>query len=49
MLLAMGLPIDQATAAVRFSLGPETTADEIDRLLAILPEAVAAASGLAVS
>ncbi len=49
VLLAMGLPIEQATAAVRFSLGPETTADEIDRLLAILPEAVAAASGLAVS
>lgn len=49
VLLAMGLPIEHATAAVRFSLGPETTADEIDHLLAILPEAVAAASGVAVS
>ncbi|HZQ35251.1 MAG TPA: cysteine desulfurase family protein [Dehalococcoidia bacterium] len=49
VLLAMGLPIEHATAAVRFSLGPETTAPEIDRVIAILPEAVAAASGLAVS
>ncbi len=49
VLLAMGLPIELATAAVRFSLGPETTEAEIDRLLAILPEAVAAASGVGVS
>ncbi|HLZ70211.1 MAG TPA: cysteine desulfurase family protein [Dehalococcoidia bacterium] len=49
VLLAMGLPIEQATAAVRFSLGPETSAAEIERLLAVLPEAVAAASGIAVS
>ncbi|HEY7294632.1 MAG TPA: cysteine desulfurase family protein, partial [Dehalococcoidia bacterium] len=49
VLLAMGLPIEQATAAVRFSLGPETAEAEIDFLLDILPEAVAAASGVAVS
>lgn len=49
VLLAMGLPIEHATAAVRFSLGPETTAAEIERVLEILPEAVAAASGVAVS
>jgi cysteine desulfurase len=30
VLLAMGLPMDRATTAVRFSLGTPTTAAEID-------------------
>jgi cysteine desulfurase len=31
VLLAMGLPKERASSAVRFSLGKQTTADEIDR------------------
>ena len=31
VLLAMGLPASLASSAVRFSLGHETTEDEIDR------------------
>ena len=31
VLLAMGLPIERARSAVRFSLGKWTTADEIER------------------
>jgi cysteine desulfurase len=30
VLLAMGLPLDQANSLVRFSLGPQTTSDDID-------------------
>ncbi len=40
VLLALGLPPERAVEAVRFSLGPATTAGEIDELLAILPELV---------
>jgi len=41
-LLAMGLSREQAREAVRFSLSRETREEEIDRVLEILPPAVAA-------
>jgi cysteine desulfurase len=31
VLLAMGLPMERASSAIRFSLGKQTTAEEIDR------------------
>ncbi len=49
VLLAMGLSEADARGALRVTIGPETTVDEIDALLAALPEAVerAQAAGLA--
>lgn len=49
VLLAMGLSEADARGAIRVTLGPATTVDEIDALLAALPEAVerARAAGLA--
>lgn len=49
VLLAMGVPEADARGALRFTLGPETTADEVDALLAVLPGVVerARAAGLA--
>lgn len=49
VLLAMGLSEADARGALRVSLGPATTVDEIDALLAALPAAVerAQAAGLA--
>jgi cysteine desulfurase len=41
VLLAMGHPRERAREGVRFSLGPSTTDDEIERVLAILPGIVA--------
>jgi len=41
VLRAMGLPPSRVESAVRFSLGPETTAAEIDRVLAVVPALVA--------
>ena len=41
VLLAMGFDRERAREGVRFSLGPSTTDDEIDRVLAILPAIVA--------
>jgi cysteine desulfurase len=41
VLLAMGLRADQARASIRFSLGKQTTAEEIDVALALVPETVA--------
>jgi len=41
VLLAMGLPPDQARASIRFSLGKQTTDQEIDTALALVPETVA--------
>lgn len=48
VLLAMGVPELEAAGALRFTLGPETTEDEIDALLRTLPDAVerARAAGL---
>ena len=42
VLLAMGLPPELAHASVRFSLGEQTTPQEIDLALEIIPRAVAA-------
>jgi cysteine desulfurase len=41
VLTAMGLDEHAASPSVRFSLGRETTAEEIDRALAVVPEVVA--------
>lgn len=41
VLLAMGLRPDQARASVRFSLGKQTSAEDIDFALALVPETVA--------
>ena len=43
VLLALGYPEAQAREAIRFSLGRSTTADDIDRVLAVLPGLVARA------
>jgi cysteine desulfurase len=49
VLLAMGLSEPDARGALRFTLGPDTTAAEIDALLQVLPDVVAQAraAGLA--
>ncbi len=41
VLLAMGLRPDQARASIRFSLGKQTAADDIEYCLALVPETVA--------
>jgi len=38
VLLAMGVPVELAQATVRFSLGHETTAEEIELAISKLPE-----------
>jgi cysteine desulfurase len=40
VLLAMGLSEPDARGALRITLGPETTAEEVDALLAVLPGVV---------
>jgi cysteine desulfurase len=49
VLLAMGLPEDVARGALRFTVGDDTTQEEVDALLASLPAVVAQAraAGLA--
>lgn len=47
VLLATGIDADLARTAVRFTLGPTSTADEIDAVLAALPSAVQLAGQLA--
>jgi cysteine desulfurase len=37
----MGLPPEQARASLRFSLGKQTTEEDVDFALAIIPETVA--------
>ena len=49
VLVAMGLRDDQARASIRFSLGKQTTAEEIDFALALVPETVARLSELSPS
>jgi cysteine desulfurase len=41
VLIAMGLQTDQARASIRFSLGKQTTEEEIDWALSLVPETVA--------
>jgi cysteine desulfurase len=41
VLIAMGLNKDQARASIRFSLGKQTTEEDIDFTLALVPETVA--------
>ncbi|MEJ5945493.1 cysteine desulfurase family protein [Pseudokineococcus basanitobsidens] len=45
VLLAMGLGDDAARTAVRLTLGPATTEDDVDAVVRLLPDAVAAAGG----
>ncbi len=41
VLIAMGLRPDQARSSIRFSLGKQTTAEDIDLALALVPDTVA--------
>jgi cysteine desulfurase len=41
VLLAMGLPHDRARASIRISLGKQTTAEDVDFALSVVPETVA--------
>ncbi|MGA8213625.1 MAG: cysteine desulfurase family protein [Candidatus Sulfotelmatobacter sp.] len=41
VLIAMGLRTDRARASIRFSLGKQNTAEDIDLALALVPETVA--------
>jgi cysteine desulfurase len=43
VLAAMGVPPEEARGALRFTLGPDTTSEAIDALLALLPDVVAQA------
>lgn len=40
VLLALGVPAEEAAGALRFTVGPGTTMEEVDLLLAALPDAV---------
>jgi len=40
VLRAIGLPDQHARAAIRFSLGKETTEEDVDYVLEVLPRAV---------
>ncbi len=40
VLLAMDVPLQRAAGTLRFTVSPETTAAEIDRVLALLPDVV---------
>lgn len=45
VMLALGVPRDEANALVRFSLGRETTAEEIGHVERVLPEVIARVTG----
>jgi cysteine desulfurase len=49
VLAAMGVPEDAARGALRFTVGDDTTADEIDGLIAALPGVVAQARAAGLS
>ncbi|MBI5287793.1 MAG: aminotransferase class V-fold PLP-dependent enzyme, partial [Chloroflexi bacterium] len=40
VLIACGVPLEQAASTLRFSLGPDTTAEDIDYVLRTLPAIV---------
>jgi cysteine desulfurase len=48
VLLAMGLPVDEARASVRVSFGPVNTASDVDAFLEALGEEAAALRGAAI-
>ncbi len=41
VLAAMGVPLAGARAALRLTVGPDNTEDEVDYLPSVLPEVVA--------
>jgi cysteine desulfurase len=41
VLAAMGVPLSRAVAALRLTVGPDNTDDEVDYILSVLPEVVA--------
>ncbi len=41
VLMAMGLPADRARASIRFSLGKQNTSEDLDFVLALVPQTVA--------
>jgi cysteine desulfurase len=41
VLVAMGVPLARAVAALRLTVGPDNTDDEVDYLLSLLPQVVA--------
>ena len=41
VLTAMGMPAERARASLRFSLGKQNTADEVDFALSLIPQSVA--------
>lgn len=43
VLTAMGLPLTEAVAALRLTVGPDNTDEDVDRLLSVLPDVVAEA------
>lgn len=43
MLLALGIPEEEARGAIRLSLGHTSSAADVDAVLAVLPDAVARA------
>ena len=45
VMLALGVPRDEANALVRFSLGRETTAEEIEHVERVLPDVIARVTG----
>ncbi|MBI2913294.1 MAG: cysteine desulfurase [Chloroflexi bacterium] len=47
VLVAMGLPLSKAVAALRLTVGPENTDQEIDHVLSVLPQVVASSRGKA--
>ena len=47
VLVAMGVPRDLALGAIRFSLGRESTAEEVDRVAEVMPDVVAKVRQLA--
>ena len=47
VLLAMGVPRELALGAIRFSLGRESTAADVDRVVEVMPSVVAKVRKLA--